>query len=164
MKNFLTRTLTGAIYVILLVGCTVFSPVSAFFFFALVAAACVWEYCQLMNQYEGASISAPLSSLCAVILVAAVWLLCIGSESAPRTLALYGLLLLYLMVSELYRQAENPLRNWGLTMLGQVYVALPISLLPLLSVSFNEESGHLAYVWSYPMALFILPPRYSLNV
>lgn len=155
MKNFLTRALTGAIYVILLVGCTVGSPVSAFFFFALVAAACVWEYSQLMNRYEGASISAPLGALCAVILVAAVWLLCIGSESAPRTLALYGLLLLYLMVSELYRQAENPLRNWGLMMLGQVYVVLPLSLLPLLSVTFNEATGHLAYAWFYPLALFI---------
>ena len=155
MKNFLTRALTGAIYVILLVGCTVYSPVSAFFFFAAIAAACVWEYSQLVNRYEGASVSAPLGALSAVLLVAAVWLSCVGSGSAPRTLALYGLLLLYLTVSELYRQAENPLRNWGLTMLGQVYVALPLSLLPLLSVTFNQATGQLAYVWLHPLALFI---------
>jgi len=155
MKNFLTRTLTGAIYVILLVGCTVFSPVSAFFFFSLVAAACVWEFCHLMNRYEGASLSISINVLAAFLLVAAVWLFCIGSETASRTLALYGLLLIYLLVSELYRRAENPLRNMALSMLSQVYVALPFSLLPLLSVSFDVAAGKYAYLWIYPLALFI---------
>ena len=39
MKNLITRTLTGLIYVVLLIGCTVCSPVTAFFFFGFVAAA-----------------------------------------------------------------------------------------------------------------------------
>ena len=103
MKNFLTRALTGIAYVLLLVGCTVWSPVSAFFFFAVVAGGCVAEFCSLMNKEYGASVSVPLNTLAAFILVACVWLYCIGSPSVGQTLALYVLLLIYLLVSELYR-------------------------------------------------------------
>ena len=38
MRNLIVRTLTGVIYVLLLVGCTIYHPVTAFFFFAAVAA------------------------------------------------------------------------------------------------------------------------------
>ena len=86
MRNFIIRALTGITYAALLIGCTVFSPVTAFFFFAIVAFACVWEFCGLMNRHAGASLVPPLSALAAVILVAAVWLMCIGSENAVRHL------------------------------------------------------------------------------
>ena len=45
MKQFIIRALTGITYAALLVGCTIYGPVTAFFFFAVVAAACVWEFC-----------------------------------------------------------------------------------------------------------------------
>ena len=154
MKNFIVRALTGLVYVALLVGCTVFSPVSAFFFFALVAAGCVLEFCGLMNRHEGASVVSYLNALGAVLLSSAVWLMCIGSPSAGQMIALYGLLLLYILVSELYRRADNPLRNWALSILSQVYVALPFSLLPMLSVQYNAAENNLAYNWIYPLSLF----------
>ena len=51
MKNLIIRTLTGAVYVLLLVGCTVYSPVSAFFCFAIVASATLWEFGTLLNTH-----------------------------------------------------------------------------------------------------------------
>lgn len=155
MRNFIIRALTGITYAALLIGCTVFSPVTAFFFFAIVAFACVWEFCGLMNRHAGASLVPPLSALAAVILVAAVWLMCIGSENAVRTIVLYGLLLMYMLISELYRRADNPLRNWALNFMAQVYVALPFALLPMLSVTYDEAASSYAYNWIYPLALFV---------
>ena len=38
MKNLIVRALTGAVYVLLLVGCTIYSPITAFFFFASLFA------------------------------------------------------------------------------------------------------------------------------
>lgn len=155
MKQFIIRALTGITYAALLVGCTIYGPVTAFFFFAVVAAACVWEFCGLMNTHRGASLVPSLHALGAVLLSASLWLTCIHDKSAGRTIALYGLLLIYLLVSELYRRAENPLRNWALGMFSQVYVALPFSLLPLMCVQYNPETSSLAYTWIYPLALFI---------
>ena len=155
MKNFIIRTLTGAVYVLLLVGCTVYSPVSAFFFFALAAAGTLWEFGSLMNTYEGAKMPRPINAMAGVVLVAGVWLSAIASPQTAQMFALYGLLMLYIIVSELYRKADNPLKNWALCFASQIYIALPFALLPMLSIVYNAETGTLAYNWIYPLALFI---------
>ena len=155
MRNLVIRTLTGLIYVVLLVGCTVFSPVSAFFFFGIVAAATLFEFGTVMNNHAGASLPRAINALAGFILVAAVWLFCIGSDTAPRVVALWALLLLYIMVSELYRGSQDSIRNWSLALASQLYVALPFALLPLLSINRDEDAGQMAYTWIYPLALFI---------
>ncbi|MBO4841010.1 MAG: phosphatidate cytidylyltransferase [Bacteroidaceae bacterium] len=155
MKNLVTRTLTGLVYVVLLAGSTIYSPVTAFFFFGLVAAATLLEFGTVMNNHAGASMPRAINALAGFILVAAVWLFCIGSISAPRIIALWALLLLYIMVSELYRHSQDSIRNWSLALASQLYVALPFALLPLLSISRDEMAGKMVYTWIYPLALFV---------
>lgn len=155
MKNLITRALTGLVYVVLLVGCTVCSPVTAFFFFGLVAAATLFEFGTVMNNHAVASLPRAINSLAGFILVAAVWLFCIGSVTAPRMMAFWGLLLLYIMVSELYRGSKDSIRNWSLSLASQLYVALPFALLPLLSINIDQNADRMAYTWIYPLAMFI---------
>lgn len=155
MKKLITRTLTGALYVLLLVGCTIFSPVTAFFFFAIVAAATLWEFGSIMNKRAKTSITRPVNSLAGFILVGAVWLGTIADAgNAKQAFALYGLLLIYMIVSELYRKAEHPLRNWTFSFASQLYIAVPFALLPLLYVGFDAK-GEFVYNWQYLLALFI---------
>ena len=155
MRNLIIRTLTGAIYVLLLVGCTVYSPVSAFFFFAIVAAATLWEFGTLMNTHVGAKMPRPINAMAGVVLVAGVWLNAIASPQTPRMFSLYGLLMLYIIISELYRKADNPLKNWALCFASQLYIAVPFALLPLLSIVYDETASSMVYNWIYPLALFI---------
>lgn len=155
MHNLIVRTLTGAVYVLLLVGCTVYSPASAFFFFAAVAADTLWEFGTLMNTRIHISMIRPLNALAGIVLVAGVWLSTIASPQTAKMFALYGLLLIYLLVSELYRHSKTPLRNWVFSFASQIYVALPFALLPLLSIVYDAEAGEYAYNWIYPLALFI---------
>lgn len=155
MKNLIIRTLTGLIYVVLLASCTIYGPVTAFFFFGIVAAATLLEFGTVMNLHAGASLPRSINALAGFILVAAIWLFCIGSVSAPRMMALWALLLLYIMVSELYRHSQDSIRNWSLALASQLYVALPFALLPLLSISMDNIAGKMVYTWIYPLALFI---------
>lgn len=155
MKNLVTRTLTGLVYVVLLAGSTIYSPVTAFFFFGIVAAATLFEFGTVMNNHAGASMPRAINALAGFILVAAVWLFCIGSISASRMIALWALLLLYIMVSELYRHSQDSIRNWSLALASQLYVAMPFALLPLLSISRDEMAGKMVYTWIYPLALFV---------
>ena len=155
MRNLIIRTLTGAVYVLLLVCCTMYSPVSAFFFFGIVAACTLWEFGSLVNRHMHISVLRPINSLAGLVLTAAVWLSTIASPQTGRMFALYGLLLLYLLVSELYRRSKTPLRNWAFSFASQVYVALPFALLPLLSIAYDAGTGTFAYNWIYPLALFI---------
>ena len=155
MKNLVTRTLTGLVYVVLLAGSTIYRPVTAFFFFVIVAAATLFEFGTVMNNHAGASMPRAINALAGFILVAAVWLFCIGSISASRMIALWALLLLYIMVSELYRHSQDSIRNWSLALASQLYVAMPFALLPLLSISRDEMAGKMVYTWIYPLALFV---------
>ena len=154
MKNFITRTLTGAVYVLLLAGCTLYGPVSAYIFFSIVAMATLWEFSTLMNRHYGASLVPFLNASAGMLLTSAVWLWLVGGNGTSQAFALYGLLLLYLFISELYRKAPDPLKNWSLIFASQLYVALPFALLPMMSVAY-DEAGRLVYEEIYPMALFL---------
>lgn len=155
MPNIIVRTLTGVVYVLLLVGCTVYSPVSAFFFFAAVMADTLWEFGTLMNTHLGARMPRPINAMAGVVLAAAVWLSTIASPQTAQMFSLYGLLLIYILVSALYRRSPEPLKGWALCFASQIYIALPFALLPLLSIVYDAGTGTLAYNWIYPLALFI---------
>jgi phosphatidate cytidylyltransferase len=155
LHSLIIRALTGVVYVLLLVGCTVYSPVSAFFFFALVAAGTLWEFGTLMNTHVGAKMPRPINAMAGVVLIAAVWLSAIASPQTAQMFSLYGLLMLYIIISSLYRHSEKPLKDWALCFASQFYIAVPFALLPLLSIVYDAGTGALAYNWIYPLALFI---------
>ena len=155
MKNLVIRAITGAVYVLALVGCTVWGPQSAFIFFALVAAGCVYEFGTIMNKHYEAETNRPLSAIAAFILCSAVWQYQIGYGDYVKMFALYGFTLLYIIVSELYRQADNPIRNWALAFASQICIALPFSLLPFISIRYDAVENLMQYEWIYTLAIFI---------
>lgn len=154
LKNFIVRTLTGIVYVVLLVGCTVFSPVTSFIFFSLVAEATIVEFSHIMNKNAGANIPTPINALSGFLLCSTLWLWNISAGSAMEMAALYGFSLLYIIISELYRKESNPLKNWALAFASQIYVATPFALLPIISIVYDTE-GQIQYTWIYVLSLFI---------
>jgi len=155
LKNLIVRAITGLVYVVLLVSCTIWGPISAFLFFGAVAVATLWEFSSVVNNHEGASVVRHINSLAGLLLVSSVWLYVSGSDSATKMMGLYGLTMLYLLISELYRKTENPLKNWALVFFSQTYVAVPFALIPLMCVFYNPQSGGYVYQWIYPLSLFI---------
>ncbi len=147
-QNLLVRSLTGAAYVVVLVGCCM-HPMSALVFFSAVSAATVWEFSSLMRRFYGAEVSCPINALASVLLASSVWLWSAGAANTKEMFALYGFTLIYLLTTELYRNSPNPLKNWSLTFASQVYIALPFALMPLLSVT------PYGYTWVYVIAMFV---------
>lgn len=157
MKNFLIRTATAVVYVVLLVGCTVLSPTTAFIFFSLVSMACTWELCNLINRHYDAAVNTPIVAFASVLLSSSIWLSVTGQGSSNDThmMVLYGITLIFIIVGELYRQAPDPLKNWALSFATQIYVAVPFAVLPLIAVRYDAYLGAAEYEWIYPLALFI---------
>ncbi len=147
-QNLLVRSLTGAAYVALLVGCSM-HPMSALVFFSAVSAATTWEFSSLVRRFYGAEVSCPINALASVLLASSVWLWSAGAANTKEMFALYGFTLIYLLTTELYRNSPNPLKNWSLTFASQVYIALPFALLPLLSVTTY------GYTWVYVICMFV---------
>lgn len=155
-NNFILRAITGVLFVAVLAGCILFSPLSFGILFTLIAALSVYEFGGLMNQSGEVRINRMITSLGGAYLVLALMSYCIQSSGSKVFLPYLGLLV-YLMVSELYLKRENPIGNWAYSMLSQLYVALPFALLNVLA--FHNDAAYPESSVSYnpvlPLSIFV---------
>lgn len=153
-SNFLKRALTGILFVCILVGCMLYSPLSFGLLFTLIAALSVHEFAHLVNAGGEVKINATITSLGGAYLCLALMGFC--TQAADTRIFLpYLALLLYLMITELYLKRSNPLGNWAFSMLSQLYVALPFALLNVLAFHNDPVSSSVAYNPILPLSIFV---------
>ncbi|MBM6734735.1 phosphatidate cytidylyltransferase [Mediterranea massiliensis] len=153
-SNFLKRALTGILFVCILVGCMLYSPLSFGLLFTLIAALSVHEFAHLVNAGGEVKINATITSLGGAYLCLALMGFCTQAADA-RIFLPYLALLLYLMITELYLKRSNPLGNWAFSMLSQLYVALPFALLNVLAFHNDPVSSSVAYNPILPLSIFV---------
>lgn len=107
-----------------------------------------------MNKDSRATINRMITSLAGAYLFLAMTSYCTLATDA-RVFIPYVGLLMYLMISELYRKADNPLNNLAFTMLSQLYIALPFSLLNLLAFRIPADQSSVIYQPLLPLAVFV---------
>jgi len=66
----------------------------------------------------------------------------------------YLLTIVYLFVSELYTRNENAIHDWAYTMLSQMYIALPFSMINVLAFR-QAPDGDIHYYYLLPLSVFI---------
>ena len=154
MSNLVQRSLTGILFVLLIVGGIVLSPMTFALVFAVVTGLSVWEFSTLMNRHGGAQVNRFINTVAAVYLFFSFFGYC-TQTTGPEAFIPYLLSIIYLLVSELYRQAPNPLRNWAYAFASQVYVALPFALLNVLAFQPDPAYSLSSYVWAYPLSIFV---------
>ena len=154
MKNFITRAITGILFVAVLVGCILYSPFSFGFLFFIITALSVLEFGLLVNKYTDSHINVYIAGLGGAYLFMAF--MCYSTDITNASVFLpYLLLLLYMMISELYLKRENPIGNWAHTMLSQVYVALPFALLNVISFQHDPTTSLVSFNPILPLSIFI---------
>lgn len=157
MNNFIIRTLTAIVFVVVLVGCILFNPVSFGLLFFAISVLSITEFCQLMNQREDIHLNTIITSMTGGYLFLAFFMYSTQQLDGAVFIP-YLLSLLYLFISELYLKNPNPLANWALTMMSQLYIALPFAL--LCTLSFHAVPGTMpneamvTYVWLLPLSVF----------
>jgi len=152
MKNFIVRTITGVFFVAaIVVG--FLNPQAMIALFALVTGLTVWEFTGLVNDRPYISINRFICTVSGVYLFAAM----AGYNSGITPAAVfipYLVSIIYLLVAELYLQAKDPINNWAYTMLSQLYIALPFSLLNVLAFNATPD-GQIAFNTLLPLSVFI---------
>ena len=151
-KNFIVRTITGVLFVAILVTCFL-RPISMIFLFALVTGLTVWEYGGLVNEWDDIQVNRFISTAAGVYLFLAFAGYCTGYTPATVFIP-YLVTVIYLIISELYTKAPNPINNWAYTMLSQMYIALPFSMINVLAFQSNAE-GEVSFNYLLPLSLFI---------
>ena len=151
MKNFIVRTITSVFFVAAIVTCFL-NPHGMVFLFCLVTGMTIWEFAGLVNHRPGVAINRFISTVAGVYLFLAM--AGYNSGLTPATVFIpYLVSLIYLMVAELYLKAEDPIHDWAYTMMSQLYIALPLSLLNVLA--FRSTGYDIQYSYLAPLAVFV---------
>lgn len=154
MKNLIVRTLTGIVFVILIVGCTLFSPISFVILFSIVTGMTVWEFGTNVNLYAGASINRLINTVAAVYLFLAFAGFC--TDLVPsKAFIPYLVSIIYLLISELYLQKPDPLKNWSYAFASQIYIALAFSMLNVLAFQYDSFTNRTHFEPLYPLSIFV---------
>ena len=157
MKNLVQRTITGILFVAILVGGILFSPLTFGLLFMLITALSVWEFARLVNQRADVAVNPFITTLGGVYLFLAIYCYCTEATDA-RIFIPYLLILIYLLVSELYLKQPSPMNNWAYSLMSQLYVALPFALLCVLAFQRNaveSDSSPISFNAILPLSVFI---------
>lgn len=155
MKNFVVRTITGILFVAVMVVGICFRGDAMILLFALITGLTLWEYTGLVNQHvKDTNVNRFISTAAGVYLFLAFAGYC--TDLVPSAAFIpYLLTVVYLFISELYLQQKNPVQDWAYTMLGQMYIALPFATINVLAFQADPTSGQVAYNWLLPMSIFV---------
>ena len=155
MKNFITRTITGILFVAIMVTGICLRGDAMILLFALITGLTLWEFTGLVNEHVAdTTVNRFITTAAGVYLFLAFAGYCTGIVP-PSAFIPYLLTLIYLFISELYLKQKNPIQDWAYTMLSQLYIALPFSMINVLSFQADPLSGQIAYHWLLPMSVFI---------
>ena len=154
-NNFIQRAVTGVLFVIVLVGCILYSPLSFGILFTIISVLSVHEFAQLVRKSSEVSINKTITALGGAYLFLAVMSFCTQQSVGARVFLPYLGLLLYMMITELYLKKKNPTGNWAYSMLSQLYVALPFALLNVLAFQNSPETGSVTYNPILPLSIFV---------
>ena len=154
-NNFIQRAVTGVLFVIVLVGCILYSPLSFGILFTIISALSVHEFAQLVSKSCEVNINKTITALGGAYLFLALMSFCTQQSVGARVFLPYLGLLLYMMITELYLKKKNPTGNWAYSMLSQLYVALPFALLNVLAFQNSPETGSVTYNPILPLSIFV---------
>lgn len=156
IKNLIVRTITGVLFVAVMVA-GFLNPQAMVLLFSIITALTLWEYTGLVNdRVAGVSVNRFISTVGGVYLFVAVAAWRTGYVSNFVVMVPYVLTIIYLIISELYAKSRNALQNWAYTMLGQMYIALPFSLISIIAFERGADDMSVSYDMLRPLAVFIL--------
>ena len=139
MKNFLIRTVSGLIYVAIVLAAIMISDLTMLALTLLLAIPALKEYSLMMHQYkhpevqtkvpEGKCLSWNVAclELCGLALIVALWQ--ISNMMSGVAMGIFLLLLVFRMLQAVYSTDKSALRNLASDLGAILYIALPLGLL-----------------------------------
>lgn len=153
-NNFVLRSITGIIFVTVLVGCIFGGPISFTILFSIITGLSIYEFGTIVEKSGEVQINKRICILAGIFMFLAFAY--IGLVPRKNEVFIpYLFLLLYIFISELYLKKKNPIHNWAYAMMSQVYIALPFSLLNILAYYSLDGESVSGFTPILPLSIFI---------
>ena len=153
LKNLITRTITGILFVAIMTTCFL-RPVAMIFVFTLISGMTIWEFTGLVNDRENVTVNRFITTVAGVYFFLAVAGVNSGFIQTNAVFVPYLLTIVYLFISNLYTQSKDAVNDWAYTMLSQLYIALPLSMINVLAFR-QSADGVTHFYYLLPLSIFI---------
>ena len=159
-RNLLIRTASGAVLLAVVLGFTLASVQTYLLLILGITIGAMNEFYRLAKATGSypQQITGTVAGVLLVLLSAVAFTDAFGHETFAFFLygALFGLALLFgILILEIFRNRPNPIGNIATTLLGVLYVALPMALL-LIIPSISDVSSEGWNPWSVLCVIFIV--------
>ena len=126
MKNLLTRSLTGLIYLVVFIGSLITGKYSFGLLFLVINVLALWEFYQLAGNsgHRSGKILGIITGC--FLFIATFYVYAFGNS--PLFLSLIIPFIIFIIISELYAKNSTPLVNIAITVFGILYISFPLSL------------------------------------
>lgn len=129
MKKLITRAITGIFFIALILGAIFYKAYSFMALFSLITFLSLFEFYQLIRGKERIILNI-FDSLGGMLLFIVLFSSMGGNlfSSPAKAFSFYFVYILILFISRIYGKREV-IKEWGYSILGQAYIALPLGLL-----------------------------------
>lgn len=158
MSNLVQRTITGIIFLTVVIGAMVLSKYSFFIIFELIVIGAMYEFYTLAEKKKfnpqkiyGIVIGASL--------FAANYFF-VNNQLDAKLFLLFIPIVVSIFIIELYRKSEYAFVNIGFTLLGILYIAVPFSfshyiVLNTQTYQFELLLGFFILIWSFDTLAYV---------
>lgn len=152
-KNLITRSITGILFVAIMVT-SFLQSFNMIVVFALITGLATWEFTGLVNEYKHVNVNRLITTVAGVYFFFAVAGVNSGAIQTNAVFVPYLLTIIYLFISGLYTKSGDSVNDWAYTMLSQMYIALPLSTINV--IAFRQAADGLNYYYYLlPLSIFI---------
>jgi phosphatidate cytidylyltransferase len=141
VNNFIQRTLTGAVFVVVIIGSLLWNNYAFTAVFAVFTTVGLWEFYSLLKK-NGISISRIFPVIVGFLIYAGTFLSLHYfkiTESFSLIIASVFALSVVMFFVELFSKKEKPFEAIGYSFLGLIYIAVPFTL--LVNIPFIKDQG-----------------------
>lgn len=126
-KTLAVRTLSGAIYIAIIICCIFLGEQAVYTLASVMALLSVWEFGKIMHSAKDMNVWRKTGlALDAVAVVTLAWL------PLGFTFMIFIIAVLARFTIEIYSRSDNPIRNVAISMMTYLYIGMPLACMSLL--------------------------------
>lgn len=151
LKKLLTRSISGIVYVAIIIGCILCGINGVILLAALLATLATVEFAKICGDIDRKTIPT------LILDVAGCISLCFGYYIYP--LFIWFFILLARFIEELYINADNPVKNLAHSMMSQLYIGVPMGILVASAYTFGSVNIIMAmffFIWINDTGAFLV--------
>lgn len=153
IKNLGVRIVTGIVFITVLMAGILYNQYSYLLIFSLITGLALYEFYGLISKTKNADLNKTLNTFGGLLLFIGGYFFFSSPDKQMITLVPYGIFILSLFISELFLKGTNPIQSLAYAVLGQIYLAIPLSLLSYLAFGYDVANN--TYHYAFLLALFV---------